>query len=763
MQELLRRRLPQTALAFVIAGWGLVQFVQFLEERYALSPRWVEMLGITWLLVLPSVLFLGWTHGAPDRQAWTRRHSAFVGTNSIVLLAVLGLWFRGAGPAGATVTTVTVEDEHGMAVERKVAARDYRHVVQLSFPSTDTLEEAEKWRGPGLAYLLEQDLFQNPFVEIRSPWETETVVQRAGITDPRQLPRALVREVAQRNRADFYVLGSLEHDGPDNLLRVQLVRTQQGEEQARATFRNADLFALTDEVTVWMREAMGLPRADGEDFPDLPVAEVVTQNPEALRPLVDGMGALLFDRDFESAQEQLEAAVSADPTCAMGQMMLYSTLVSLNRFDEAQGPIGLAMQHAYRLSERMQFVVRAQYYGAQNDVQKALAVMEMWRQVIPGDTVVYRLLAANYNVLGQPRRALAALDGLLGILPEDAPALTLRADLMQRLGDPAGAQETLERLLELQPKESRHHLGLANALRDQGELEAARASALQAQLLDPTDFDANLFLADLDARQGRPREADRAVRAAMESAVSDQDRLNALEQLIGLERRRARFTSALALVDTWESLASRIIPPAQLIIHRARWEEIRAETGRIEDAWARLAELREKTGQPLDRFVALGSAMVAIEEENPERAREAVDELAGAVEELRVGLLRPIVAALDAEARYLAGEYEASIAACDSALAGQADLRRALLLRARSERALGRTDAAVRTITTYLESDPASPTGNLELARSLLDSQRPDLALAHLETAVSMWEDAEVETSAVRDARTLLDAARKSP
>lgn len=761
MQELLRRRLPQTALTFLIAGWGLIQFVQFLEERYGLSPRWLEMLGITWVLVLPSVIFIGWLHGAPDRQPWTRRQTLFVGGNALVLAVVLALGFGSREPVGATVTTVTVEDENGVALERKIAARDYRHVIQLAFPNTDTLAEDDAWLGLALAFLLENDLFQNPFAELRSPWESESVVARAGIEDPRQLPRAMVREIAQRNRADFHTLSSLELDGADLVLRLELVRTQQGDEQARATFRNPDLFALVDEVTVWLREEMGLPRTDGDDFPDLPVAELITQSPEVMRPLVAGLGALMFDRDFEAAREHLEAAVALDPTCASAHTMLFGALAQLNRYEQAIPSIDAAMQHAYRLSERMQFLVRTQYYGAHQEVDKAFAVLEMWRKLIPGDAVVYRLLAMNHRIVGQPRRAVNALDHLLEIMPDDEPALTERADLMRELGDPAGAQRALERLVELQPNESRHHLALASALLDQGLLRGARQQAEQAQLLDPTNFDARLFVVDLEIREGRLRESESELRRALESAVNDQDRLATVEDLIALERRRSRFQSALEWVEGWDSLAVRLLPPSQLVIHRARWEEIRAQAGRSAEAWDRLADLREKSGHPVGRFVALGDVAVAIEQRDAAQARSAVNDLSAAVEEYSVGVLRPIVAVFDAEVLHLEGAHEASIARCDSALVRNADLRRSLLVRARGERALGRIDAAVATLDEYLRSDPTSPAGSLELARTLVHRGDTSDAIARLETAVAAWQDADTDHADVLEARTMLAALRE--
>jgi tetratricopeptide (TPR) repeat protein len=757
MRELLRRRVPQSALAFVAAGWGLLQFLQFLEDRYEISPRWVDSLALTWVLLLPAILYLAWAHGAPDRQPWLRRHTAVVAIAFVVSMSAIGLGLREPA-AGPLTTTVTVEDENGVAVQRAIATAEYRHVLQLSFPTLNGVPEDERWRGLAFTYLLENDLFQNPFAEVRSPWMADAVIARAGIEDPRQLPRAMVRELAQRNRADFHLVGDFRLEEDEHVVQLELIRSQQGTELARVTLRDTDLFSLADRATVWAREAMGLPRADGADFPDLPIAEVVTQDLQSLRHLVDGLGAFMFDRDFARATASVQRAVEADPTNATAQLTLYSTLLSENRYPEAVAAIDAAMQHAYRLSERMQFLVRAQYYGARNDVAKALAVMEMWRTLRPGDSIVYRLLASNYNVAGRPRASVEAITGLLELMPDDETALQQRADLLIGLGEPAAARRDLERLLELQPDEPRHHLALARSLRDEGSLQLAREHGQRAQLFAPTDLDATLFLAGLDLREGRADQTDAALRAAYATAKTDEDRLSILEERIALARRLGRLDQALRLCASWDTVATRVLPPIQQILHRARWEEIRAESGDTAAARARLDDLRKAAGFPADRLVTVGDALVALRQADPVQARAAVDALDAATTELGVGILRPMVMVLQAEALYLEGAYDAAIAMCDSAISRQADLRRALLVRARSERAVGRLQESIATLEHFLVADPHHPEANLELARSHLADSRPDRARPYLEKVSSVLSGADAIHADRRDAERLLAA-----
>ena len=69
--ELLTRRVPQLSALYAAVGWGIVEVMTFVEDRYMISPHWVDISFISLFLLLPSVLLLTWNHGRPGKDAPT--------------------------------------------------------------------------------------------------------------------------------------------------------------------------------------------------------------------------------------------------------------------------------------------------------------------------------------------------------------------------------------------------------------------------------------------------------------------------------------------------------------------------------------------------------------------------------------------------------------------------------------------------------------------------------------------------------------------
>ncbi len=66
------RRVPQWLAMYVGAGFGVVQFVDFIQTRYGLSPHWTDVTLLTFALLIPSVLLFTYFHGKPGKDELVR-------------------------------------------------------------------------------------------------------------------------------------------------------------------------------------------------------------------------------------------------------------------------------------------------------------------------------------------------------------------------------------------------------------------------------------------------------------------------------------------------------------------------------------------------------------------------------------------------------------------------------------------------------------------------------------------------------------------
>jgi hypothetical protein len=62
-RDLVDRRVPQYLAVYLGAGWGLIEFFSFLEERFSLSPDWTNIVLFAWAMLIPSVILFTYFHG----------------------------------------------------------------------------------------------------------------------------------------------------------------------------------------------------------------------------------------------------------------------------------------------------------------------------------------------------------------------------------------------------------------------------------------------------------------------------------------------------------------------------------------------------------------------------------------------------------------------------------------------------------------------------------------------------------------------------
>ncbi len=757
IDEIRRRRIPQTLIGYVVGLWGGAQVVDFVERRYALSPYWVELFVVAYLVLLPSVVAIAWNKGAPGRQRWSKVALGTVGINAALAVVVLAVGFHGRD-LGRVTETVVVETEEGETVEREVPREAFRRTVMLAIPRVEDLSGDDRWSAVEFEQLLEIDLMQNPFLELRSPWLENQRAQRAGLENASRMPRALVHEAARQRGADVFLVSSLRPAEVGFELEIELVSTDDGRSIAASTLTGADVFELADRASVWIHRGLEVPQLG---FEDRPVTDLMTESPEALRAAAKGAVAFHLESDFEAAAEFLARATEIDPTFAMAHLSEYTVNLVLGRMEAALPAIEAAMQHSYRLTERTEFLVRATYHGARSDVEKTMAVLGMWARLHPDDPMPRKLLAQNQRVIGRTEQALASLREVLELVPGDVEALEWMVEVASSVGELDTAAEAARRWAELLPNEIGPVLALADVQKERGDLAAASATLERATLLDPTHVDARMSLADLATRQGDLGRAASVYEDLADGAGTTQDRFEAIDELVTLRHRQGRIDAALEEFARWEELAREVFPAGQLAVRTSMRMYLFALDGRPGAARARLDELRATLAEPFSGFIALGDAQVALAAEDTAAAGAAIDALQRSVDATGVGSLQPIVELLRARERLLSGDPEAALAACDRAhaldpSAGSVDVHRSrALLRS------GRIDDALGAIERALEVDPSDPRALHQRGRVLAEAGRVDEAITAYERAFATWKDADDDYRLARRARSELEALRQ--
>ncbi|MFC2084195.1 serine/threonine protein kinase, partial [Bacteroidota bacterium] len=296
-KDLIQRRIPQILGIYFAAGWGILQFVDWLVNRYILSPNLTDLSLVALLSMIPTVLFLAYFHGKPGKDKWTKVEKFGIPINLIASVILLLFLFYGKD-LGAAQTTVTVEDDEGNQIERVVPKSEFRKKVALFFFDNETNDSTLNWLGNAVPYLLFYDLAQDLFLNITDGYRIQNKLKEAGFPTGTGVPLSLKSKIADELYMKYFISGSISKQDEEYSVIQSLYETERVKLIKERTFKNNDLFRLADELSLQIKYDLEIPDQHIEEVKDLPVSEITTNSMPALKQLIEGLNELIFYRDW---------------------------------------------------------------------------------------------------------------------------------------------------------------------------------------------------------------------------------------------------------------------------------------------------------------------------------------------------------------------------------------------------------------------------------------------------------------------------------
>ena len=275
------------------------------------------------------------------------------------------------------------------------------------------------------------------------------------------------------------------------------------------------------------------------------------------------MNALVLQRDFATAERELERMVNDRGTCAQAWSLLglvqwmqgkdaaasFERVAALRPDDaEMQGNLGRALRRAGRTREaaeahRRAIALRPDHADAHNnlgtvlvelgEVEDAVASFRRAVTLRPELALAHANLAHVLHEAGQPAAAIEHGRRALSLDPALLMCERVLADALFELGALEEARAYYERLLDRERASPRLHVSLAALFRQAGQHDAAKAACRRALELDPRLVAGLVLSAQLDADEGDRSTAEHALRRALELESTS---VEALAGLVNLRR-----------------------------------------------------------------------------------------------------------------------------------------------------------------------------------------------------------------------------------
>ena len=102
--------MPQILAIYGAGCWTVVQIVEWIIDRYLISPHLTDLCLIGMLSFIPSVAIIAYFHGTPGRDKWHPIEKIGIPINIIASVLILFIAFY-PKDLGAITETVIVEDD----------------------------------------------------------------------------------------------------------------------------------------------------------------------------------------------------------------------------------------------------------------------------------------------------------------------------------------------------------------------------------------------------------------------------------------------------------------------------------------------------------------------------------------------------------------------------------------------------------------------------------------------------------------------------
>lgn len=762
LRDLIARRVPHILGVYLAAGWGALEFTNYLADRYTLSPHLADFILALWALMVPTVLILAYLHGRPGRDEWTRIEKISIPVNVMLAGMILYLSFAGK-ELGSATTEVTIRDETGAAVQRVVPKSEFRKRIALFWADNQTADTTLNWLQYGLVFALYSDLDQDQFISAQIAPDFSERLRETGYRDGLDVPLTLKQDIAERQHLDYFLEGELRRDEGGLALATRLYETRRGKLLRERTFSGGDPLALVDRISVQLKQDLEIPQSHIEEVKDLRAVDLLTDSEEAFRSLSNGIRALTVTDDWAGAVSALQRAVEIDPSFAIAHAILFSAHMITNDSEAAAASLRRALDLSYKLPERSLFSLRATYFQlVEEDMERAVAVASMYAELFPDDVDAHVQLASFHEEQLDYDRAIQEHERILELDPGRSEQILSIGRLYERKGDRDAALREYERYAKLHPNDYRSFTSIGDLYAREGRHDLAREQYERALLLEPDNVDILLSLAQNDANLGRFADAAEHLEQALEAAASSEPRARVLQRMRSFSESRGQMRRAMQLTDSLLAEVRANQPPLAVLFGQLNSIDDYVRAGRTELARSTLASLEAEIQRPMSLLIPFGYAQLYDELERPDELESSVEGVEVAIERLGFAGLSPYAVYARGRVLELRGECDQAVISyrrtmdMDPTNSTHTDI-------GRCQRETGDTAGARTTLAEALRLDPFDAETRVEMAKTLLAAGDSVKARAELETALEVWEDADDDYEPAREARLELRRISGTP
>ena len=616
INDILRRRVPQILAAYLAAGLVVVGFISWVVGHYPVSPHLVSFCIVALAAMIPAVILLSYFHGEPGRQGWTTTEKVGIPSNFVAAVLLLVFLFHGRN-LGATTTTVSLVDEQGKQIERQVPRSEFRKKLLVFSMENKSGDNDLDWLAHALPDMLKYDLEQDIYLNISSVYGIGEDLRDEGYPDVINVPMTLKKKIASEKYMNYFTAGQITKKDGMLSAEISIHDTKTTKLLAEKTFTGKDIFTLVDNMTVWIKNALGIPETHMESTVDLPVAEITSASIPALKYLYHGLDEYLLEENREEGLTLIREALEADSTFAYAYRILYAFDMQDTRTDEAMHALMSLMKYIHKLPEPDRFGIKHDYYyQIKQDPEMSMEVARNWAELYPEDIRAHEALAMRYGVLNRKENELAEYEEILNLDPGQYDYLLTIGDIHKDQGRFDEALKYYQRYADEFPGYSKSYIKLGSLYNRYGDYEQATKFYNKALLIEPEDISVQLSLANIEVELGKFDEAMNDFKDILENCNSHQERYDVYRSMESYYFLRGQYEQGIEAMELKIAEQEQYDNPVSILNSRIDATERYVRAGKTEQAFNIVEAIEQQLKPPFDYVVPFGYLIVYLELED---------------------------------------------------------------------------------------------------------------------------------------------------
>lgn len=569
-QNLWNRKVPQYLGTYFAIGFGILQFLEFLTNRFNLSSALVDKYFLVWLTLVPAVATLIYFSDQldPKTPSGLAKWPKFLVGGNVLLALVLAVLFRNEKEAQVEVVNLT--NEEGETVTAVVPAlKKVKTIASFQFENS-TGDKEQDWWGVALSFLLEAALEQRPEFYVKSQIELDGYYNELEL-ESFSLPNVgIQREISQKARSDYFTRIAYIKEGEDYILQGNLYSSKNGESILSINAKENSFYLAIDKVKEQIYKNIPDALEYDESQISLPSSSLVTANVESLKYLTEGLIALVKNpnENLDFVIDKTKASIASDASCAFCYSQMAVALITKGSTNEGIDMMKKAVKQGASLPQRMQFSYKQILYSITNNMDAYIKLQELKRKMFPYEFDSYELLAqlykTNYGIDSAKVLIHEAIDN--GNIEK---GLLQLYDLQLEDEEYLEAEKTLDRYTKEFPDREQDRKKYADIYEKQGKIEKAKEILLEEEVIDPFDDIIQRRLAYLDFKNQNTKAALNRLDKGLQQSENLSDSLGYLRSKIYFLRLCGQVNDALEAISQYEKIALAKLPLINVLMEFA--------------------------------------------------------------------------------------------------------------------------------------------------------------------------------------------------